>query len=70
MTLPEYIAQMGDEKAGRLFGVETRTAMSWRLRSRIPRPKQAEVIVDRCPVTMEGIYSPDIKPVKLTEESA
>lgn len=67
VTLPEYIAQMGDEKAARLFGVETRTAMSWRLRSRTPRPAQAKVIVERSPVTMDGIYSPDIQPVKISE---
>lgn len=70
MTLPEYIASMGDEKAARLFGVERRTVMSWRLRSRIPRPKQAEVIVEKSPVTMEGIYAQGIEAVRLTEEAA
>jgi hypothetical protein len=70
MTLPTYIAQMGDEKAARLFGVKTRTAMSWRLRTRFPRPEQARVITERSPVTMDGIYSPDIPAVKLTEETS
>ena len=70
MTLPEYIASMGDEKAARLFGVEKRTVMSWRLRDRTPRPVQAERIVANSPVTLEGIYSQDIKPVRLTAEAA
>lgn len=70
MNLPEYIAEMGDDKAARLFGVTKRTAMSWRLRDRFPRPAQAEVIVSKSPVTMEGIYSADIQPVRLTEEAA
>lgn len=69
ITLPDYIAQMGDEKAARLFGVETRTAVSWRLRERMPRPRQAKVIVERSPVTMDGIYSEDIPAVKLTESA-
>jgi hypothetical protein len=70
VNLPEYIAQMGDEKAARVFGVSRRTVMSWRLRNRLPRPAQAKRIVETSPVTIAGIYSPDIPAVKLTEEAA
>ena len=57
-TLPEYIETIGDEAASILFGVEKRTAQSWRLRTRLPRPEQADVIVKKSPVTWEGIYGP------------
>lgn len=70
VNLPEYIAQMGDAKAAKLFGVSERTVMSWRLRDRIPRPTQAKNIVSKSPVTMDGIYSSGIKPVRLTKEAA
>lgn len=56
MDLIEYLEKMGDEKAANLFGVKKRTVMSWRLRERTPRPKQAQIITERSPVTMEGIY--------------
>ena len=54
--LAEYIAEVGDEKAAAMFGVKTRTAKSWRLGDRYPRPEQAKVIVENSPVTYEGIY--------------
>lgn len=56
MNLREYIEKMGDEKAAKLFQVKPRTVMSWRLGDRTPRPKQAKIIVEKSPVTMEGIY--------------
>jgi hypothetical protein len=56
MNLKEFIEQMGDEKAAKLFEVKPRTVMSWRLGDRVPRPKQARIITERSPVTLDGIY--------------
>lgn len=70
MNLPEYIAKIGDRRAAKKFGVQIRTIVSWRLRDRLPRPKTADRIVKRSPVTMDGIYSPAVKPVKLIGEPA
>lgn len=56
MRLTEYIKQVGDEAAAQLFEVKIRTAASWRRRERMPRPEQARRIVERSPVTMDGIY--------------
>lgn len=56
LTLPQYLDQLGDEAASILFGVKPRTILSWRRGDRIPRPKQARVIVKKSPLTMEDIY--------------
>lgn len=58
ISLSEFIAEIGDEEAGRLFGVSARAAKSWRLRDRYPRPETADRIVVRTSgrVTHEGIY--------------
>lgn len=56
MTLVDFIEKEGDAKAARLFRVKPRTTKSWRLGDRHPRPKQAQIIVRKSPVTMEGIY--------------
>jgi DNA-binding transcriptional regulator YdaS (Cro superfamily) len=58
MNLPEYIEKIGDDAAAVLFGVKPRTAKSWRLGDRFPRPKQAQFIVEasKGEVTMDGIY--------------
>jgi hypothetical protein len=58
MRLPDYIKQLGDDKAAALWGVKRRTIESWRLGKRKPRPWQAAVIVQTSPVTYEGIYAP------------
>lgn len=47
MNLSEYITRVGDPKAAELFGVSERTAMSWRLGERRPRPQKAMEIVER-----------------------
>ena len=65
-TLPEFIAKIGDDKAAKLFStrgrrVKARTAMSWRLRTRFPTKDQADVIVKKCEVTYDGIYSVERK---------
>lgn len=56
MNLKDFISSVGDAKAARLFGVEERTAASWRRGERTPRPKHVERIVKKSPVTYEGIY--------------
>lgn len=60
MTLPEYIADLGDEAAAQLFDVRVRTVQSWRRRERYPRPEQAERIVrlSNGKVNYEGVYAP------------
>lgn len=45
MKLTEYIASIGDTEASQLFGIKERTAKSWRLGERRPRPEQAKEIV-------------------------
>lgn len=57
MKLKEYIEQVGDEQAAKLFKVKTRTALSWRLGERRPRKEHAARIVKVSPVTYEGIYA-------------
>lgn len=59
MTLSEFIAQIGDAPAADLFGVTVRTAMSWRLGERVPRPGKAKEIVDLAggDVTFHGCYT-------------
>jgi hypothetical protein len=59
MGLVEYIEQIGDAKAAKLWNVEERTVQSWRLRERTPRPNHAARIVETSPVTYEGIYGLD-----------
>lgn len=58
MKLPDYIAKVGDAKAGELFGVHPRVAQSWRLGYRKPVPRKALDIVRATHgiVTMEEIY--------------
>ena len=57
MKLTEYLKQMGDDrKAAELFGVSKSAIAMWRTGQRMPRPKHAKVIVEKSPVTVEGIY--------------
>jgi len=58
MDLRDYLTHLGDEKTAALFGVSRRTAKSWRLGYRRPRPHHAERIVQASPVTYAGIYGP------------
>ena len=64
ISLTEFIKKLGDKEAAKLFGVEERTAASWRRMERKPRDSQAKVIVDKTknhklgPVTYTGIYAP------------
>jgi DNA-binding transcriptional regulator YdaS (Cro superfamily) len=45
MKLSQYISSVGDAAAAELFGVEERTAASWRKLTRSPRPEKAREIV-------------------------
>jgi hypothetical protein len=58
-TLPEFIAELGDSEAARLFGVPERTVQSWRRRERFPRPAMASRIIDVAGgrLNMGGIYA-------------
>lgn len=57
MTLPQFIEQIGDIAAAKLFDTEIRTVQSWRRRERIPRKTKADLIVKLSPVTYADIYS-------------
>jgi hypothetical protein len=59
MKLHEFIEQVGDESAAIIFGVKVRTAKSWRLQDRTPRPTQAREIVKitKGKVSLEEIFA-------------
>lgn len=72
-TLPEFIAELGDSKAARLFGVTERAVQSWRRRERLPRPAMAARIIEAAAgrVSMAGIYNlPDAAPAAPAEKVA
>lgn len=56
MRLPDYIRQVGPAKFSKLIGVKRRTAISWMYLDRYPKKETAQKIVEKTPVTMEGIY--------------
>lgn len=56
MRLPDYIRQVGLKDFCKRIGVKKRTAIAWKYMDRRPRPEWAQKIVERTPVTMEGIY--------------
>lgn len=58
-TLPDFITEIGDAEAARLFRSPMRTIQSWRRRERTPRPSQATMIIEASGgrVTYEGIYA-------------
>jgi len=60
MNLSDYIAQIGDSAAARLFGIPERTAKSYRNGERLPRPGKALQIIDATggKVDWAGIYAP------------
>lgn len=59
MELKQYIQEKGDDVCATLFKVKPRTAASWRRGERMPRPEQANQIVQVTEglVTMNGIYN-------------
>lgn len=56
MKLAEYIEKVGVKKFAKQIGVRERTVWSWKYLDRRPRPETAQRIVEKTPVTMEGIY--------------
>lgn len=56
MRLPDYIDQIGVTRFAKQFKVKPRTVSSWKRMERRPRPEKAQEIVEKTPVTMEGIY--------------
>ena len=56
MRLPDYIEQIGVNRFAKQFKVKPRTVASWKRMERRPRPEKAQEIVEKTPVTMEGIY--------------
>jgi len=56
MRLPDYIDQIGIKRFAKQFKVKPRTVSSWKRMERRPRPEKAQEIVEKTPVTMEGIY--------------
>jgi hypothetical protein len=56
VKLPEYIKLIGPKAFSKKVRVKQRTAESWMRMERRPRPETAQVIVEKTPVTMEGIY--------------
>jgi len=56
VRLPDYIKQVGAARFAKQFKVKKRTVESWRRMERRPRPEKAQEIVEKTPVTMEGIY--------------
>lgn len=47
-----------DKQAGLVLGVKERTVASWRRGERIPRPKQADRLVESGLISYEEIYRP------------
>lgn len=56
MRLPDYIRQVGVERFARQFKLKKRTVRSWMYMDRRPRAEKAQEIVEKTPVTMDGIY--------------
>jgi len=56
MRLKEFIETVGEAEAARIFEVPLRTVRSWRYGQRRPNYKRARQIVEKSPVTMDGIY--------------
>lgn len=59
MNLSDYIAQIGDVAAARLFGIPERVVKSYRLGERAPRRDRAAKIIEATggKVDWAGIYA-------------
>lgn len=57
MKLTDYIELIGRQKAARLFGVTDQAISHWMTGRRLPSTDVARIIVERSPVTWEGIYA-------------
>lgn len=56
LKLPEYIRQIGVDAFAKRLKANPRTVASWMRMERRPRPEMAQRIVEKTPVTMDGIY--------------
>jgi hypothetical protein len=56
MTLNEYILQIGRKEAATLFRVSPGAISHWLTGRRTPSARRAKDIVQKTPVTWEGIY--------------
>ena|SRR6185312_13038514 len=68
-TLPELIAELGDEAAAALFRTKLRTVQSWRRRERYPRPGKAKELVDLSDgrLSFAGIFGPEAEAIAISE---
>jgi hypothetical protein len=56
MDITDYIKQVGVDEFAKRFGVTRRAAYAWKLKDRRPRRETAQEIVEKTPVTWDGIY--------------
>lgn len=61
MNLPEYIQQIGATAFSRAVECSVSAAHMYRRKERTPHREIAQRIVDRTPVTWEGIYGVEKK---------
>lgn len=63
MELSEYITQIGDKAAAKLFGISERVAQSYRNKERRPRPERARHIIEASggKVDWNGIYAQPLR---------
>lgn len=59
MTFQEYLADLGDARVATIYGVSVRTAESWRLGRRVPKPEMARQLVSHAHglLTWDDIYA-------------
>jgi len=64
MTLPEYIASIGDSRLAKDIGVTSGAVRNWRTCASVPYPKRAEKLIKhaRGLLTIDSIYG-DTSPV-------
>lgn len=58
ITLAEFISELGDAEFSRRLKTPIRTVQSWRRRERLPRPAQAQEIIELAAgrLDFESIY--------------
>jgi hypothetical protein len=56
MRLQEYIRMVGPSGFAKAIEENERTVKSWLYGARLPKTSAARKIVERTPVTMDGIY--------------
>jgi hypothetical protein len=60
ISLPEFIAELGDDEISSRMRTPVRTVQSWRRRERRPRPAQAEELIriSEGRLNFDSIYGP------------